>query len=252
MKSLEELQSTLGCRFHDESLLRLALTHPSAVHDQSARSPHNQRLEFLGDSVIELLLTHELYLRLPDLEEGRLSKIRARLVNRRALAERARRLGLGNHLVLSRGEEVLGGRLRASTLEDSFEALVGALFLDQGLDATRVFVLRQFEQELADLSGPADVENPKGELQEKLQAVSAQAPQYRLESTAGPDHDRIFECAVYHDGAELGRGRGKSKKTAEAEAATDALRRLTSAARESSETRESPAPASSPDLHVAS
>jgi len=104
MKSLEELQTALGCRFADPGLLRLALTHPSVAHEQAARLQHNQRLEFLGDSVVELILTHELYRRLPALGEGGLTKARARLVNRRSLAERARRLGLGGYLALSRGE----------------------------------------------------------------------------------------------------------------------------------------------------
>ena len=226
MKSLEELQTALGSRFADPGLLRLALTHPSVAHERAARLQHNQRLEFLGDSVVELILTHELYRRLPVLGEGGLTKARARLVNRRSLAERARRLGLGGYLALSRGEELHGGRDRASTLADSFEALVGALFLDQGIEGARQFVLRQFEDELAGIPGATDAENPKGELQERLQAISAKPPQYRLEATAGPDHDRVFECAVYHEGVELGRGRGKSKKTAEAEAAADALRRL--------------------------
>jgi ribonuclease III len=231
MKPLDELQRTLGCRFAEPDLLRLALTHPSVAHEQAAQLQHNQRLEFLGDSVVELILTHELYRRLPTAGEGALTKARARLVNRRSLAERARRLDLGAYLVLSRGEELHGGRDRGSTLADSFEALVGALFLDQGLDTAREFVLRQFEADLARIPGSTDAENPKGELQERLQAVSPQAPQYRLEATTGPDHDRVFECAVYHEGVELGRGRGKSKKTAEAEAAADALRRLGSGVR---------------------
>jgi ribonuclease-3 len=226
MNALDELQTALGCRFRDEGLLRLALTHPSVAHEQAVRLQHNQRLEFLGDSVVELVLTHELYQRLPATGEGGLTKARAGLVNRRSLAERARRLGLGRYLTLSRGEDLHGGRERASTLADSFEALVGALFLDQGLGAAREFVLRVFHEELGQFPGVADAGNPKGELQERLQARSPAPPQYKLESTTGPDHDRVFECAVYHEGAELGRGRGKSKKTAEAEAATDALRRL--------------------------
>lgn len=226
MKTLDDLQSALGCRFANPALLHLALTHPSVAHEHATRVQHNQRLEFLGDSVVELILTHELYERLPSLGEGPLTKARARLVNRRFLAERARRLGLGRYLMLSRGEELHGGRERPSTLADAFEALIGALYLDQGLERTREFVLRQFATELAEIPAAADLENPKGALQERLQATFAKPPEYRLESTTGPDHDRLFECAVYHGGLELGRGRGKSKKTAETEAAADALRRL--------------------------
>jgi ribonuclease-3 len=226
MKTLDALQSALGCQFARPALLHLALTHPSVAHEHSTRVQHNQRLEFLGDSVVELILTHELYERLPSLGEGPLTKARARLVNRRFLADRARRLGLGQYLMLSRGEELHGGRERPSTLADAFEALIGALYLDQGLEATREFVLRQFAAELVEVPAAADLENPKGELQERLQATFAKPPEYRLESTTGPDHDRLFDCAVYHGGVELGRGRGKSKKNAEAEAAADALRRL--------------------------
>ena len=226
MSDFDRLETALGCQFTDRSLLRLALTHPSVSHEQGIPLQHNQRLEFLGDSVLELVLTHELYRRFPSLGEGTLTKARARLVNRRSLADRARRLELGRYLVLSRGEESSGGRDRTSTLADSFEALLGALFLDSGLDRARELVLRLFESELGDLPLDADLENPKGQLQERLQATSAHPPQYQLEGTTGPDHDRMFDCAVYHDGVALGRGRGKSKKEAEADAALDALQRL--------------------------
>ncbi len=226
MSDLEQLQTALGWRFADAQLLQLALTHPSVAHEHAAKLQHNQRLEFLGDSVLELVLTSELYRRFPALGEGTLTKARARLVNRRFLADRARRLELGRYLVLSRGEELHGGRERASTLADAFEALLGAIFLDQGFESARAFVIAQFATELGEVPGMADLENPKGELQERLQAKSAQPPQYRVENATGPDHDRMFECGVYHEGVELGRGRGKSKKTAEAEAALDALRRL--------------------------
>jgi ribonuclease-3 len=226
MNELDALQAALGCQFKDRSLLRLALTHPSVTHEQGVKLQHNQRLEFLGDSVLELILTHELYRRFPDWGEGTLTQARARLVNRRFLAERARRLGLGPYLVLSRGEEMSGGRERTSTLADTFEALVGARFLDGGLEAARAFVIRLFEPELGVLPSTPDAENPKGQLQERLQATSANPPEYRLMAATGPDHDRQFECAVSHGGVELGRGRGKSKKEAEAAAAADALRKL--------------------------
>ncbi len=226
MNELEQLQTALGWRFADAHLLRLALTHPSVAHEHAAKLQHNQRLEFLGDSVLELVLTSELYRRFPALGEGALTKARARLVNRRSLADRAQRLDLGRYLVLSRGEELHGGRERSSTLADAFEALLGAIFLDQGFEAARAFVIEQFATELGESPGLSDFENPKGELQERLQARSAHPPQYRVENATGPDHDRMFECGVYHEGVELGRGRDKSKKAAEAQAALDALRRL--------------------------
>jgi len=206
--------------------LRLALTHPSVAHEQGASVQHNQRLEFLGDAVLQLTLTAELYGKFPGVGEGSLTKARAQMVNRRALAEQGRRLGLGEHLTLSRGEEVSGGRERASALADAFEAMLGAVFLDAGFETAREFVLRQFRSEVGGLEVIPNLENPKGELQELLQASSTESPEYRLESLSGPDHDRVFEIAVLHQGIELGRGRGKSKKEAESYAAQAALERL--------------------------
>lgn len=226
MADLKELQSNLGYNFKDESLLQLALTHPSVAHEQGATVQHNQRLEFLGDSVLGLALTQELYDKFPNVSEGPLTKARAQMVNRKALAELGRRFDLGRHLVLSRGEETSGGRERPSALADSFEAMIGAIFLDGGFEAARVFTLNCFREEFGSWAVIPNLENPKGELQEMLQAASPEAPQYELISTSGPDHDRIFECVVCHLGAELGRGTGKSKKAAESEAAMEALKML--------------------------
>lgn len=219
----ETLQNRLGYSFRDETLLQLALTHPSVAHEQGSATKHNQRLEFLGDAVLQLILTSELYQKFPSVGEGSLTKARAQMVNRRALARQARELGLGEHLILSRGEDTSGGRDRASTLADAFEAVLGAVFLDAGFEGARAFILRQFRGEFGELEVIPNLENPKGELQELLQADSAEAPQYQLESITGPDHDRAFECAVYHLGVELARGRGKSKKEAESRAALAAL-----------------------------
>jgi len=206
--------------------LRLALTHPSVAHESSAGIAHNQRLEFLGDAVLSLVLTQELYEKFPDLDEGPLTKARAQMVNHRTLAEQARRLELGEHLVLSHGEEASGGRRRPSNLTDAFEALVGAIFLDGGYQTARNFILRQFLQAFGELEEIPNLDNPKGELQEILQERSPEPPSYETTSVTGPDHDRVFECAVLHEGTELGRGKGKSKKAAESEAALAALRAL--------------------------
>src|SRR5262249_51095180 len=138
----------------------------------------------------------------------------------------ARRLGLGKHLILSRGEELHGGRDRPSALADSFEALLGAIFLDGGFEAAREFILRQFQTAFGTLSVIPLLENPKGELQELLQSCSSEAPRYHVVSATGPDHDRVFECTVHHAGLELARGQGKSKKAAESEAALAALAKL--------------------------
>ena len=226
MSEYDQLQIQLGYSFKDAALLRLALTHPSVAHEQSAPIQTNQRLEFLGDAVLQLVLTRELYEKFPGFGEGPLTKARAQLVNRRSLAEQARQLGLGGHLILSRGEENSGGRERLSALADTFEALLGAIFLDGGFEAARRFILRQFVTSFGELSGIPTLINPKGELQEFLQASSAEAPRYHIVSATGPDHDRIFECTVHHAGVELARGQGKSKKAAESEAALAALAKL--------------------------
>jgi ribonuclease-3 len=187
---------------------------------------HNQRLEFLGDAVLQLALTQKLYENFPAFDEGSLTKARAKLVNRSTLAEHARALDLGTHLILSRGEETCGGRERASALADTFESLLGAIFLDAGFDAAREFILREFNADFTTLAGSSSIENPKGELQELLQSRSPRAPEYQTVSVTGPDHDRVFECIVQHEGIELARGRGKSKKAAESDAALAALKKL--------------------------
>jgi ribonuclease-3 len=222
----QELQETLRYNFRDPELLKLALTHPSVAHEQGAPVQTNQRLEFLGDAVLQLVLTRELYEKYPSFDEGPLTKARAKLVNRRTLTEHGRRLGLGPFLILSRGEEMHGGRERPSALADAYEALLGAIFLDGGFEIASTFILREFGSAFSGLSVIPTLENPKGELQELLQSVSSEAPEYRVVSATGPDHDRMFECTVHHGGMELARGRGKSKKAAESEAALAALTKL--------------------------
>jgi ribonuclease-3 len=226
VSALAELQQRLGYQFRDENLLRLALTHPSIAHEQNQPQPHNQRLEFLGDSVLGLALSRELYEKFPEAAEGLLTKTRAKLVNATSLATHSRALDLGAHLVLSRGEENTGGRERASALADAFESLVGAIFLDGGFEAAREFILRVFTADFSELDLLTGIENPKGELQELLQSKSPVAPLYQLVFADGPDHDRRFECAVLHEGVELARGHGKSKKAAESDAALAALKNL--------------------------
>ena len=223
MSALAELQTRLGHLFHDENLLRLALTHPSIAHEQNVSTPHNQRLEFLGDAVLGLVLSRELYGKYSDADEGQLTKSRAKLVNSASLAAHGRSLGLGAYLVLSRGEENTGGRERPSALTDAFESLIGAIFIDGGLEAAREFILREFAADFNELAEPAGIANPKGELQELMQSRSPAAPSYELISAEGPDHDRQFICAVFHDGVELARGSGKSKRVAESAAASAAL-----------------------------
>jgi ribonuclease III len=223
VSNIEALQSTIGYSFKDPALLQLALTHPSVAHEKGAVIQHNQRLEFLGDAVLQLVLTSVLYEKFPTFGEGPLTKARAQLVNRRSLADQARRIRLGEHLLLSRGEELNCGRERPSALADGFEALLGAIYLDGGYEAARAFIVARFQEAFGELQVIPNLENPKGELQEILQAQSPEAPHYELASVTGPDHDRAFECSVFYRGEELGRGQGKSKKEAESRAALNAL-----------------------------
>ena len=226
MDDLDALQQRLGHTFADAALLRLALTHPSVAHEQGAAIQSNQRLEFLGDAVLGLVLARELYEKFPDADEGVLTKARSRLVNARTLATHARSLELGEHLILGRGEEISGGRDKPSALADVFEAVLGAVFLDGGFAAAREFVLREFGPVLGELAVNPTIENPKGELQELLKAASPDAPLYETVSATGPDHAREFECKVTHAGVELARGRGGSKKIAESNAALAALEKM--------------------------
>jgi len=172
------------------------------------------------------VLTRELYDKFPDVSEGPLTKARAQMINRRTLADQAWRMELQNYLILSRGEEANSGRGRVSALADGFEALIGAIFLDGGFGAAQAFVLRSFHEAFGELTSIPRLENPKGELQEVLQAASPESPQYEVVCVTGPEHDRVFECVVRHNGQELGRGSGKSKKAAESEAAQAALEKL--------------------------
>ena len=190
------------------------------------REDREKKIREVLDSVLGIVLSRELYEKFPDADEGQLTKSRAKLANATSLAAHGRALDLGAHLVLSRGEENTGGRERSSALADAFESLLGAIFLDGGLDAAREFILRDFAADFAELALPAGIENPKGELQELMQSKSPTAPVYELISAEGPDHSRHFICSVIHEGEELARGSGKSKRAAESDAAFVALKKL--------------------------
>jgi ribonuclease-3 len=208
------------------SLLQLAITHPSASGNQSKPSDDNQRMEFLGDAILQSVISEALYRLHPEKDEGHLTKARAGLVNGASLAAKADTLGLGQHLVLGRGQQTDFDRGKDSALEDVFEALVAALYLDGGLDAASDFVRRVFEDELANPDSIAVIENPKGDLQEHFQGITGVSPTYELLSTSGPAHAREFEVAVLQAGKKLGRGTGGSKKEAESQAASAALAKL--------------------------
>ncbi len=210
--------------------MRFCCASRSRIRPSPTRPTRRRRTtsgwNFSATPCLQLVLTRELYEKFPASDEGPLTKARAELVNRRTLARHARALDLGAHLMLSHGEETHGGRERPSALADAFEALLGAIFLDGGFDAAREFIWREFGAAFGALSALPTIDNPKGELQELLQARSPEAPEYHVISATGPDHDRVFECTVHHGGFELARGSGKSKKAAESDAALAALKIL--------------------------
>jgi ribonuclease-3 len=222
--SLDDLQSRIDYTFKSEDLLKEALTHPSYGHELRQPGPNNQRLEFLGDAVLQLAVTEWLYELFPNEPEGELSALRARLVNRGQLHKLAERFRLGEELILGKGEESNAGRTRASNLADVMEAILGAIFCDDGWPTARRLVHEWLEASAPELTLSSAQANPKGELQERLQMRGGEPPAYICHSESGPAHARQFEVSVQWDGQELGRGAGSSKKEAETRAAEDALK----------------------------
>lgn len=220
---MQPLEHVIGHTFRDPALLQLALTHGSVGYENQRAHSDNQRLEFLGDAVLQLALSHMLFQRLPQANEGVLTQARAQLVSTKALARIARRIGLGAYLHIGRGEEANGGRDRESTLADALEAVAGAIHLDAGTDAAHQFAARLFTEDLEALNrGPLNP-NPKGQLQELIQSVGVEPPAYEIVGSEGPDHAKNFIATVSWKGTLLGRGAGRSKKDAEVEAAQTAL-----------------------------
>ena len=220
---MNPLERHIGYKFRNSLLLAEALTHPSLSFERKTFHFDNQRLEFLGDAVLQLVVTHHLYRLFPSFNEGQMTKLRSRIVSREGLKKHAVSLGLGNYLMLGRGEEANCGRERSSTLADSFEALIGAMYLDSDLETVRRFILRVAADELSALALEPAEHNPKGELQEIIQSISPLSPAYEVMSESGPDHLKEFICRVSWEGRELGRGSGQSKKQAEINAAANAL-----------------------------
>jgi ribonuclease-3 len=220
---MELIQSVLGHTFQNRSLLKEALTHASLGYETQKTQPDNQRLEFLGDAVLQLVLSEMVYLQFGRADEGLLTKVRAQLVSTKALAIVARRIHLGGFILMGRAEENNGGRERESTLADTLEALAGAIYLDGGIDAIKKIAHQLFDQQILDFGTTPTDQNPKGQLQEILQSISPQSPTYQIIDESGPDHAKSFHAIVTWGGHELGRGIGKSKKDAEVEAARSAL-----------------------------
>jgi len=220
--NLRELTKRLGVEFHDLGLLRQALTHRSYLGEvENAES--NERLEFLGDSVLGLVVAEYLYRRYGDRTEGELAKAKAVAVSEPILAQAAKDLGIDKVILLSAGEEASGGRQRLSILSDTFEAVVAAVFLDLGLETARGFILRALEQILEDIERKEHIRDYKSLLQELTQGSRKRAPDYVVVSEKGADHDKTFVVEVRLDTEVLGKGTGKSKKQAEQAAALEAL-----------------------------
>ena len=221
---MHPLEEHIRYQFRDPRLLTEALTHPSVAHEKQKKHFDNQRLEFLGDAVLQLVVTEHLFARYGEAGEGRLTIQRARLVSRQALKVHAARLDLGRHLLMGRGEEASGGRQRDSTLGDAFEALLGAIYLDSDLETARRFILEEMRHDLARLDeDPLEV-NPKGQLQEILQGISPRSPVYELLAQQGREHEKTFSVRVVWENQVLGEGSGRSKKQAETAAALEALK----------------------------
>lgn len=221
---MQPLESRIQYKFRNSLLLAEALTHPSLAYESQRPHFDNQRMEFLGDAVLQLVVTEELFRMFPDFPEGKLTKLRSRVVSRRALARFAMAIHLGDYVLLGKGEEATGGRRRLSTLADAFEALIGAVYLDTGPEQARELVLRLFQGEIRNMVSSPEERNPKGELQELLQSIEPVAPIYRIVGESGPDHRRVFQAEVTWRQRVLATGKGKSKKEAEARAAAEALR----------------------------
>jgi len=217
--------SNLASLFQNEEFYTLALTHKSWVNEHPGKRTSNERLEFLGDAVLEFVVSKEIYSRFPDKEEGYLTALRANLVNTISLASVAKKLELGENLFLSKGEEETGGRKNPSLLANTFEAFVGALFLDGGLSKVEVFIgehlLTSIDEKIKE-----PLKDPKSLFQEYVQAQGYSAPRYEVIAEKGPDHNKVFTLQVLVNGSAWGVGEGRNKGEAAQEAARQALKQI--------------------------
>ncbi|MFZ5596195.1 MAG: ribonuclease III [Bacillota bacterium] len=224
--SNKEVQENLGLSWKNIDLFYTALTHSSFISERGERQVNNQRLEFLGDAVLELIISRYLYDAFPASPEGDLTKLRASIVCESSLARVARELDLGSLLKMGKGEERSGGRDRPSILADAFESLLGAIYLDAGLEAARDFALARMEAVISDVVEGRVERDYKTELQEILQKKDNNPVSYVILKEEGPPHNRFFTAGVMHMGTQMGIGTGHSKKEAEQQAARSALEGL--------------------------
>jgi ribonuclease-3 len=224
----QQLETRIGYRFRDRGLLEHAMTHKSKAHeDPSGGVFDNESLEFLGDAVLGLVVSEALFRSFPNYSEGQKSKVKANLVSTAALAEMAEVLGLGDHMILGRGEEKTGGRKKQALLADTCEALIAAIYLDGGLEPVRQFLLREFATGIEDARQPEYFgRDHKSRLQERLQALGKPLPSYRIAGEVGPDHRKLFHVEVLVGDEVLAQGAGRTKKEAEQDGARSALTTL--------------------------
>ncbi|SJZ54830.1 ribonuclease III [Selenihalanaerobacter shriftii] len=226
-RKLEEFQNKIGIKFNDLKFLQKSLTHKSyANENQELNLKDNERLEFLGDSVLDIVISEYMFNRYPDYPEGELAKMRAVVVSAPILADKARELDLGKYLLLGKGEDMTGGRKRSSILADAFEALVGNIYLDRNLDIARDFILKLMTSDIDNVESGNHIQDYKTTLQEIIQKSSNSRPEYHVIEEEGPDHSKIFTVQVTFNSKPLGQGTGSSKKEAQQEAAKNALKKL--------------------------
>jgi ribonuclease-3 len=227
MPDFATLASILGLTFKDLDLLAEALTHRSFLNENRALAKnHNERLEFLGDAVLELAATHFLFTKFPDKPEGDLTAYRAALVNTNSLSDAAQKIGINDYLLLSKGEARDTGRARQIILADAFEAIIGAIYLDQGYAAAEAFIAKHLYAKIDDVIEHRSYQDAKSRFQEAAQEKRGVTPSYETVSEEGPDHDRQFTVAVMLGRVEVARGQGKSKQEAEQAAAEAGLDKM--------------------------
>ena len=227
MKDFSKLQKKLGIRFKDEELLKTSLVHRSYINE-NPKFPlsHNERLEFLGDAVLELIVTRYLFDKFPQKREGELTSLRSSLVNSKELSRIAQKLNLDSFLYLSKGEAKDTGRAREQILANTFEALIGVIYLDQGYEVAKSFIEKKLLKNLPKILKQKLYVDPKSRFQEIAQEKIRVTPEYKVLKEEGPDHARIFEVGVYLDDTLVARGEGPSKQEAQVEAAGNALEKM--------------------------
>lgn len=222
IKELESLAKKLKIKINNLHIFNQALIHSSYAHEQKDSIGYNEKLEFLGDAVLTLVTSEYLYQKFPQANEGSLSKLRARIVSEPVLSKSASELAIGQYLLLGRGEESTGGRDRDSILANTFEAIIGAIYLDSGLDEAYKFIIEHMENEM----NACNISDYKSQLQEYTQVKIKKTPIYRVVDEIGPEHEKIFDVELLIDNVICGRGKGKSKKQAEQLAAQMALAKI--------------------------